>query len=138
MLFLGRKDTCHDAIHRTSPHLRRCAAAWQARVWLQDGQNLDLFTLCESRIRRIPEKDTKQLGELQSTRQAARREALEQAKLLARFPDPDGNTGSFPLNGFEFSNQEINLLVRQDEGLKQAAFCSKPGWQRRHRPQKPA
>ena len=130
-----------DTTHGDSPEVY--AAACQARVWLQDGQNLALLTLYESRIRRNLEKDTKQLTELQTIRKAAYKEALEQAKLLVRYPDQDDNPetipvngcpGSasnlspemdshpdiFPVNGFEFSTREITCLIRIDDRLSQA------------------
>ena len=86
-----------DTTHGDGPEVY--AAACQARVWLQDGQNLALLTLYESRIRRNLEKDTKQLTELQAIRKAAYNEALEQAKLLVRYPDKDANPETTSVNG---------------------------------------
>ena len=150
-----------DTTHGDGPEVY--AAACQARVWLQDGQNLTLLTLYESRIRRNLEKDTKHLAELQTIRKAAHHEAQEQAKLLVRLsrrqnetnpdtlsvngsagsaphlsPEMGGNPDALSVNGFEFSTQEITRLLHQDERLRQAAFYAKPGGQRRQRPQKAA
>ena len=135
-----------DTTHGDGPEVY--AAACQARVWLQDGQNLALLTLYESRIRRNLEKDNKQLAELQAIRKADYNEALEQAKLLVRYPDKDGNPettsvnlspGSAPhlstheggnhdifgVNGFEFSTRELTRLIRIDDRLSQARRLQK-------------
>ena len=123
-----------DTTHGDGPEVY--AAACQARVWLQDGQNLALLTLYESRIRRNLEKDTKQLAELQTIRKAARHEAQEQAKLLVQLnirknePSPE----TISVNGSEFSTTEITQLLHLDQRLKEATFYNTKGWQRRHRP----
>ena len=113
-----------DTTHGDSPEVY--AAACQARVWLQDGQNLALLTLYEARIRRNLEKDTKQLTELQTIRKAAHNEALEQAKLLVQFAVSQNEPvlATIPVNGFEFSTAEITRLIRLDERLKQARNLS--------------
>jgi hypothetical protein len=102
------------------------AAVCQARVWLQDGRNLQLLSLYEQRIRRSIEKNEKQLRELQAERKAAHDKALEEAVLLARLalsenpsynPDEDAPAE----NGFAFSAAEITRLAHRALRLQKAA-----------------
>jgi hypothetical protein len=96
------------------------AAICQARTWLADGKQLQQLALYESRIRRSLEKNEKQLKELQTERKAARDEALEQAKLLARLALLEGEIYVQEENGFGFSAKEIVRLVRHEMRLQEA------------------
>jgi hypothetical protein len=115
------------------------AAVCQARVWLQDGRNLQLLSLYEQRIRRSIEKNEKQLRELQAERKAAHDKALEEAVLLAQLAlseNPGYNPGENPdedipaENGFAFSAAEITRVARREMRLCQAARYRQQGWQR--------
>src|SRR6202021_642254 len=56
----------------------------QARTWLAKGENFLLLSLYEQRIHRTIEKNMAQLRTLKTERQAARKQALEEAQLLAQ------------------------------------------------------
>ena len=79
---IGMSGPIADSTHGDSPEVT--AAACQARIWLQDGRQLQLLALFEQRIRRSVEKNEKQLKELQAERQAAFNQAVEEAILLGQ------------------------------------------------------
>src|SRR5439155_8555563 len=60
------------------------AAATQARIWLQDGKQIQALALFETRVRRNMEKNEKELRTLQAERHARYEQALEEAKLLVQ------------------------------------------------------
>ena len=112
---MGMSGAIADATNADSPQV--LAAVCQARVWLADGKHLQTLALYEQRIRRSIEKNEKQLSELQAPRQAERRQALEEAILIARLAlsadenhDPTENLGE---NRFGFSAPEIVALARR-------------------------
>jgi hypothetical protein len=118
---IGMSGGIADATDADSPEVH--AAVCQARVWLADGNKIQLLALYETRLRRNLEKNEKQLAELQAARRAERHQDLEKAKLLARLcvlkdepyiPTPGQN-------GFEFSAPEIHRLLHLDQRLQEAA-----------------
>ena len=56
----------------------------QARTWLAKGDNFQLLALYEQRIHRAIQKNMAELRTLRAERQAARKQALEEAQLLAQ------------------------------------------------------
>src|SRR6266700_5888008 len=78
---LGMSGPVGNTTDADSPEVH--AAACHARVWLADGKNLQGLTLYEQRIRRLIEKNQKELKQLQTERKAAHDKAFEEPKLLA-------------------------------------------------------
>ena len=122
---MGMSGAIGDATNADSPEVH--AAVCHARVWLADGKNLQGLTLYEQRIRRLVEKNQKELKQIQAERKAIYDKALEEAKLLAWLAiveegeeyDP---AEDFPAgNGFGFSALEINRIVRREMRLQKAA-----------------
>ena len=138
---IGMSGPIADTTHGDSPEVT--AAACQARIWLQDGHQLQLLALFEQRIRRSVEKNEKQLRELQAERQAAFDQAVEEAILLAQLDlaereaagpavseEPphaamDGDRENFLVNGFAFSTGEINERVHRELRLRKARQLQK-------------
>ena len=125
---IGMSGPIGDATDGDNPEVH--AAICQARVWLQDGNKLQLLTLYESRIRRNIEKDQKELADLQAIRYAARDQALEEATLLAHLSISEGEiydpAEDFPQqNGFEFSAVQINLCAHRELRLRKARLLQK-------------
>jgi hypothetical protein len=108
----------------------------QARTWLADGKGLQLLTLYEQRIHRSIEKNMAQIAALQTTRKAARKQALEEAELLARLAYLKGENynpaSDFPPEpedaGFEFSTATIHRQIRRKERLREARHYRAYGW----------
>jgi hypothetical protein len=132
------------------------AAAWShteievavstAHAYIKDAKELQLLSLYEQRINRAIYKNLSELKTLQSERSTARRQALEEAKLLAQLDLLNiVNTETTPaaaaatitatrkVNGFVFSTTEINLAINHDNRLKQARdLYSTPPSRSRH------
>jgi hypothetical protein len=106
------------------------AAVSRARVWLADGQKLEMLASHESRIRRGIGKSEEQLKECQAERKATCNQALEEAKLLAPLAIAEGEIYGQKENGFGFSNGEIVRLVRRDMRFQEAARLKEHGRQR--------
>ena len=106
------------------------AAFWQARVWLEEGHNMQLLALYEQRITRSMERTIKELETLQTERKAAYAQALEEECLLAQlaalenrpyeasatpakpYPHLPSGEGQYPgRHGFVFSTAEIVAIV---------------------------
>jgi len=89
------------------------AAFWQARVWLEEGHNMQLLALYEQRITRSMERTIKELEKLQAERKAAHAQALEEECLLAQlaaFENRPYEVVPQP-HGFVFSTDEIVATV---------------------------
>ena len=149
---LGVTGAIGDATDANTPEVH--TAICQARVWLADGSKIQLLSLYETRLRRLIEKNEKQLAELQALRHANLDRNVEQAKLFVQFARMKGQSydlaADFPLlagepagqnplpndeskgvsgNGFEFSAAQIDRLIERDQRLLEATFYSKKGWQ---------
>jgi hypothetical protein len=130
------------------------AALATAQVFLDESRQFQLLTLYEQRITRNAQKTVKQLEEIQTARNAARKEAMEEAKLLAQLnlterlaKNPGGPVTTNPVqekvrgslipttprqgetllvNGFVFSTAEINREIDRDNRLNQAKRQASP------------
>ncbi len=114
----------------------------QAKAYLNHSQELGRLTLYESRIHRNIKSATARLEKLQSDRLAARRAALENAKLLFRLNaqpkpmdsearTPDLSSGCPPQegtsgHGFEFSPHEIAQALDLEDQLVRAKHHRQP------------
>jgi hypothetical protein len=119
---LGEPDTV------TAGHEEIDAAFAHARVWLEEGKNLQLLTLYESRIQRRVEKNLAMLRQLQQDRQAALQKAVEEATLLAQLAASKGESydieRDFPREAlppqFDFSLHQIARLAAHNHRLAEA------------------
>ncbi len=108
-------------------------AAYQARAFIKDAKQLQLLTLYGNRIHRTMERNVARLEELQAKRIAERIQAFEEAQLLARLAemegqrcDPEGNAPA--IRGFVFSYAEINAANLHAERLRVAKFYERHHW----------
>src|SRR6202020_185172 len=100
-------------------HPQVATAPAQAIGWAADAKNLSLLSLYEGRIQRRVEKNVKMLQEFQAQRQAALRQVVEEAALLAQAAQILGETydveREFPRAAlppqFDFSVAEIARLA---------------------------
>ena len=108
----------------------------QARTWLGEGKNLQLLTLYEQRIQRAVEKNMAEIRTLQTARQAARQQALQEAQLLTQLAYMKGENydpvRDFPpemlKNGSDFSAAAINRVILRNRRLTEATFYSERKW----------
>ena len=100
----------------------------QARVWLDDGKNLQLLALYEHRIHSHVDKNMKMLRQLQQDRNAALEQAAEEVAILTQLAESKGETydveRDFPLESlppqFVFSTPEIARLAAHRRRLAEA------------------
>jgi len=103
---------------------RILAALTQARTFLDDSKQLALLTVYESRINRNLQRNMNELTRLQALREQARRDALDQALLLAQLAVSRGETPvpdppAAP-HGFAFSSSEITFHLDRNARLAAA------------------
>jgi len=106
----------------------------QAAAWAADAKNLNLLTLYEGRIQRRVEKNLQILNQLQEKRQAALKQAVEEAALLAQAAVAQGETYNvecdFPREvlppQFDFSLAGIARLVTHQRRLAEARLHLQP------------
>jgi hypothetical protein len=109
------------------------AAFAAAKTFEKQAKNLQLLSLYEQRLNRAVQKNLATLRQLQATRKAERRAALEEAKKLCQLDDLKGrrNDGgrtasasissvAYEVNGFVFSTNEIRAAVDRDRRLQHA------------------
>jgi transcription termination factor NusB len=141
-----------DTIRTEDPEVH--AALATAQVFLDESRQFQLLTLYEQRITRNVQKAMKQLEEIQTARKAARKEAIEEAKLLAQLslterlaqspgdpittkpvqeevrssliPTTPRQGETLLVNGFVFSTTEINREIDRDNRLNQAKRYASP------------
>jgi hypothetical protein len=109
-------------------------AALKGHTWMNQAKNLQLLVLYEQRINRTVEKNMAELRTLRAERQAACRQAMEEAQLLSQLALSKGEkydaAADFPAElqtiGFEFSTAEIKLMQRLAEA-RAYAKNRKPG-----------
>jgi hypothetical protein len=106
----------------------------QARTWLAKGENFQLLALYEQRIRRTIEKNMAELRTLRAERQAARKQALEEAQLLAQLAHSKGEkynpASDFPPEllqiGSDFSAATLTRLLARNQRLTEARLVGQP------------
>src|SRR6204780_4109532 len=100
----------------------------RARTWLAKSENFQLLALYEQRIHRAIQKNMAELRTLRAERQAARKQALEEAQLLAQLAYSKGEkydpARDFPPEilqiGSDFSSAGIRRLINRNQRLNQA------------------
>jgi len=108
----------------------------QARTWLAKSENFQLLALYEQRIRRAIEKNMAEFRTLRAERQAARKQALEEAQLLAQLAHSKGEkynpAADFPPEliqiGSDFSTAGLTRLINRNQRLTEARHCAKTQW----------
>jgi hypothetical protein len=109
------------------------AALAQGQTWIAQAKNLQLLTLYEQRIRRSVEKNTAELKALQAERKAAFAKAEEEARLLVKLAQSEGDNHdpsidfppeSQPL-GFVFSRASIERQLERENRLHRALQLEK-------------
>ena len=106
-------------------HPQAQTAFAQAVAWAADSKNMNLLSLYEGRIQRRVERNLKMLKESQAERQAALKQAVEEAALLAQAARMQGETydveREFPPSAlppqFDFSLPEIARLAAHQARL---------------------
>ena len=109
-------------------------AMTQARTWLAKSDNFQLLALYEQRINRTVERNMAELRALRAERQAVRRQALEEAQLLAQHSRSKGETydpaRDFPpellASGSDFSPAAITRLIDRNQRLTEARLQVRP------------
>ena len=127
---------CGEPGNIDAGHPQLDAAFGQARTWLEEGRNLQLLTLYESRIQRSIEKALAQLATAQEKREAVHQKALEEAQLLANLSHMRGKpydpARDFPPEppqiGFAFSAAAINRAIGRNHRLDEAQFYKGRSW----------
>jgi hypothetical protein len=108
----------------------------QARTWLAKGENFQLLALYEQRIHRAIDKNMVELRTLRAERQAARKQALEEAQLLAQLAQSKGEkydpASDFPPEllqiGSDLSSAALSRLINRSQRLTDARHCAKTQW----------
>jgi hypothetical protein len=106
----------------------------QARTWLAKGENFQLLALYEQRIHRAIEKNMVELRTLRAERQSARKQALEEAQLLAQLAHSKGEkydpASDFPPEllqiGSDFSSTTLTRLLARNQRLTEARLVGQP------------
>jgi hypothetical protein len=112
----------------------------QARTWLAKGENFQLLALYEQRIRRAIEKNMAEFRTLRAERQAARKQALEEAQLLAQLAHSKGEkydpASDFPPKflqiGSDFSSAGLTRLINRNLRLTEARRYAEKQVERAH------
>jgi hypothetical protein len=100
----------------------------KAHTWIAKSENFHLLALYEQRIHRAIEKNMAQLRTLRAERQAVRKQALEEAQLLAQLAYSKGEkydpAADFPPEilaiGSDFSSAGIRRLIGRNQRLNEA------------------
>jgi hypothetical protein len=100
----------------------------RARTWLAKSENFQLLALYEQRIHRAIAKNMAEFRTLRAERQAVRKQALEEAQLLAQLAYSKGEkydpASDFPPEllqiGSDFSSAGIRRLVARNQRLTEA------------------
>src|SRR5271155_957413 len=108
----------------------------QARTWLAKSENFQLLALYEQRIHRAIERNMAEFRTLRAERQAARKQALEEAQLLAQLAHSKGEkynpASDFPPEliqiGSDFSAAGLTRLINRNQRLTEARHCAKTKW----------
>jgi len=106
----------------------------RARTWLAKGENFQLLALYEQRIHRAIGKNMAEFRTLRAERQAARKQALEEAQLLAQLAHSKGEkynpASDFPPEllqiGSDFSSAGISRLIARNQRLSEARLVGRP------------
>jgi hypothetical protein len=110
------------------------AALAQGQTWIAQAKNLQLLTLYEQRIRRSLEKNTAELRALQTERKTALAKAQEEARLLVKLAQYEGDNYDpsidFPPEsqprGFVFSRPSIEREIDRETRLHRALQLENP------------
>jgi hypothetical protein len=108
----------------------------QTRTWLANSENFQLLALYEQRIRRAIEKNMAEFRTLRAERQAARKQALEEAQLLAQLAHSKSEkydpASDFPPEllqiGPDFSSANLTRLINRNQRLTEARHRAKTQW----------
>jgi hypothetical protein len=108
----------------------------RARTWLAKSENFQLLALYEQRIHRSIQKNMAEFRTLRAERQAARKQALEEAQLLAQLAQSKGEkydpASDFPAEllqiGSDFSTAGLSRLINRNQRLNEARHCAKTKW----------
>jgi len=126
---------CHDGhfFHGVSyqeypEHCPVDQAKAQAHAWDDKGPELHLLALYETRIQRSIERNMAELRTLRAERNAARKQALDEAQVLVQHAktknEPYDPAPDFPpeilQNGFDFSTGVITHLIDRNQRLHEA------------------
>jgi hypothetical protein len=128
VIALGHSSTAAD-VGTDNPQIH--AALTQARVFWRSPEKFALLSIYEQRISRKIQRNEERLHALQTARQAALQQALEEARLLAERAEAKGEiyhpAPDFPnTNGFAFSTTEFHRLLDRHRRLFEAR-----AWQRK-------
>jgi len=127
-----------------APNENTHAASTMAETCRDDNRIFANIALYETRIHRMIVKNEKRLEELQSSRKAIEKAALQEAEILIRFADSTGETlnnvgllvandnEDVLVNGFVFSIAQIRTKIARDQHLANAKACADYGWNRNH------
>lgn len=97
----------------------------QADAFLEHSKELERLTLYETRINRLIQRNMAQLKSLQSERRAEHARQMEEARLLSQFSLFEGKPYHPALDGFVFSNAEINTAIDRNHRLQHAQMANK-------------
>jgi hypothetical protein len=108
----------------------------KAHTWIAKSENFQLLALYEQRIHRAIEKNMAQLRTLRAERQAARKQALEEAQLLAQLAHSKGEkydpATDFPPErlqiGSDFSTAGLSRLINRNQRLNEARYNAENQW----------
>ena len=89
-----------------------------ARTWLENGKDIQLLTLYESRLQRKVEKNLALLRQIQQERRAALQQLVEEAAIL---PEAEQLPAASLPPQFDFSLPQIQLLAAHRRRLAEAA-----------------
>ncbi len=127
---IGHNDEFYNgAPYRSTPNaLDGDQAKSQAHTWLIKGPEIHLLALYETRIQRAIDRNMAELRTLRAERQAARKQALEEAQVLVQHAktknEPYDPAPDFPpeilQNGFDFSTGVITHLIDRNQRLHEA------------------
>jgi len=100
----------------------------KAHTWIAKSENFQLLALYEQRIHRAIQKNMAELRTLRAERQAVRKQALEEAQLLAQLAHSKGEkydpASDFPPEllqiGSDFSTAGLSRLIARNQRLNQA------------------
>jgi len=125
---LGQLGHPYGGIREDAAQVPIDEALSKAHTWIAKSENFQLLALYEQRIHRAIEKNMAQLRILRAERQAARKQALEEAQLLAQLAYSKGEqydpARDFPPEilqiGSDFSSAGIRRLIDRSQRLNEA------------------
>jgi hypothetical protein len=133
---LGQLGHPYGGIREDAAQVPIDEALSKAHTWIAKSENFQLLALYEQRIHRAIEKNMALLRTLRAERQAAHRQALEEAQLLAQLAyskgEPYDPADDFPPEllqiGSDFSAAGIRRLIARNQRLNEARHCAKNQW----------